>query len=113
MLVAISASGPKLNSPVDQRFGRCAYFVLFDEATGEGSVFTNCSRTESHGAGIRAAQSIIDRGVKVVLTGRVGPKAQQALEAGKIDIVTGADGTVEEALEEYRRSSPRSFGSDK
>jgi len=31
--VAVSASAPSLDAPVDPRFGRCAYFVIVDPDT--------------------------------------------------------------------------------
>lgn len=55
------------------------------------------------GAGIQAAQNVASRGVKVLVTGNVGPNAFQALSATGIKIVTGAFGTVKEVIEKYKR----------
>ena len=33
MKVAISSAGKDLTSPIDPRFGRCAYFVIVDTET--------------------------------------------------------------------------------
>jgi predicted Fe-Mo cluster-binding NifX family protein len=56
----------------------------------------------SSGAGIQAAQTIADKGVGVVITGQVGPNAIQTLGAANISIVTGASGTVSDAIEQYK-----------
>lgn len=35
MKIAISASGNKLESTIDERFGRCPYFIIVENATEE------------------------------------------------------------------------------
>ncbi|KAF5423169.1 MAG: putative Fe-Mo cluster-binding protein, NifX family [Candidatus Methanocomedens sp.] len=56
----------------------------------------------SSGAGIQAAQTVVDKGAGVVITGQVGPNAIQTLGATNISIVTGASGTVRDAIEQYK-----------
>jgi predicted Fe-Mo cluster-binding NifX family protein len=58
----------------------------------------------SQGAGIQAAELMARKGVGVVLTGYVGPKASQALAAVGIKIGQNLEQlTVREAVEKYRR----------
>ena len=102
MKIAVSSSGPELDASVDPRFGRCRYFVLTDPATTEWETLENENATSGGGAGIRTAQLIIDRGVGVVITGNCGPNAYQTLSAAGVELVTGASGRVQDALEAYR-----------
>jgi len=62
----------------------------------------NPSIGASSGAGIQAAQTVADKGASVVITGQVGPNAIQTLGATNISIVTGASGTVSDAIEQYK-----------
>ena len=59
----------------------------------------------AQGAGIQAAKTIIDLGVKTLITGHIGPKAFAALQAGGVAIYPVAGGTVAETLEEFRMGS--------
>jgi len=100
--VAVSATGPSLDASVDPRFGRCSYFVIVDTETMQYETLPNPAQYAGGGAGIQAAQTIASKGVQAVLTGNVGPNAYQALIAAGIQIVTGAYGTVREAVMKFK-----------
>jgi predicted Fe-Mo cluster-binding NifX family protein len=102
MKVAVSASSPSLESPVDPRFGRCAYFVVVDPDTMLFETVDNTNALSSQGAGIGTAQTVAQLGATVVLTGNCGPNAFQALEAVGIEVVTGVSGSVREAVEGFK-----------
>ena len=101
-MVAVSAAGTGLDAVVDPRFGRCPYFVIVDTETLQYEAVPNTSQNAPSGAGIQAAQTIVSKGVKVVLTGNVGPNAYQALSAAGIQTITGATGTIKEAVTKYK-----------
>ena len=63
------------------------------------------------GAGIQAAQTIANKGVKVLITGNVGPNAFQTLAAAGIKIFVCAFGTIREAIERYKRGELMQVGS--
>jgi predicted Fe-Mo cluster-binding NifX family protein len=102
MKMCITSTGATLDASVDPRFGRCQYFVIVDPETMEFEAIPNYSIGASSGAGIQAAQTVADKGVGVVITGNVGPNATQTLGAANIKIVTGASGTVRDAIEQYK-----------
>jgi predicted Fe-Mo cluster-binding NifX family protein len=62
----------------------------------------NVSQSAPSGAGIQAAQIVANKGAQVVLTGNMGPNAFQALSSLGIRVVTGAFGTVGEAVENFK-----------
>lgn len=101
MKIAVSATGPSLDSPMDERFGRCTCFVIAESAGVEIDPVSNPCATQGHGAGIQAARLIAEKGVNVVLTGRCGPNACDTLEAAGVSVVTGCGGTVREVLERF------------
>jgi predicted Fe-Mo cluster-binding NifX family protein len=101
-MVAVSAAGAGLDAMVDPRFGRCPYFVIVDTETMQYEAVPNTSLNAPSGAGIHAAQTIVSKGVKAVLTGSIGPNAYQALSAAGIQTITGATGTIKEAVTKYK-----------
>jgi predicted Fe-Mo cluster-binding NifX family protein len=103
MKICVSAASNRMDSPIDPRFGRCPYFVIVDSENMQFEVIQNMASGATGGAGIQAAQTIAGKGVKVLITGNVGPNAFQALSAAGIKIVTGASGTVREVVERYKR----------
>ncbi len=104
MKLAVTASGQEKVSEVDVRFGRAPYFVVADTKTGAMTVVNNLdSQNLAQGAGIQAAQKMIDHGVEALITGHCGPKAFRALSAAGVSVYSGAEGTVAETLEKYAR----------
>ncbi len=97
MKVLITAYGNDISSPIDPRFGRCRFFIVWDSATGDFAAFDNKNASGS-GAGISSAQFAIDHGVQTVITGEVGPHAQQVLESADIAVHITRAPTVSEAL---------------
>jgi predicted Fe-Mo cluster-binding NifX family protein len=100
--IAVSATSESLDSQIDPRFGRCPYFVIVDSETMKFEAVPNTASGAMSGAGIQAAQIVAGRGVKVVVTGNVGPNAFQALSSTGINIITGVFGTVREAVEKFK-----------
>lgn len=110
MKICISATEGSLDSQIDPRFGRCPYFVIVDPENMQFEAVPNMAAGASGGAGIQAAQTIAGKGVKVIITGNVGPNAFQALSAAGIRIITGAFGTVREAVEKYKKGELKETG---
>ena len=102
--IAVSCDGPGLDDPVESRFGRAAGFMIVDPETLEFEYLDNgASQAMARGAGIQAAENVARSGAKVVLTGYVGPKAFQTLQAAGVRIGQNMENlTVREAVERYK-----------
>lgn len=106
MKIAVTSLGESLESPVDQRFGRARFFVLYDLDTGEWSAHDNKQNLQAaQGAGIQAAQHVVDLGAEAVITGHCGPKAFTTLSAADITVYQEASGSVQDALDACRAGS--------
>ncbi|MFH1146824.1 MAG: NifB/NifX family molybdenum-iron cluster-binding protein [Pseudomonadota bacterium] len=107
MKIAISAKGPELDSRIDPRFGRAAYFIIVNPETMEFKAINNSQNADAmQGAGIQAAQTVIHEDADVVITGYCGPKAFMALRAASVKVATseGESETVRSAIEEFKKN---------
>ena len=102
MRICVTATAGNLNAQVDPRFGRCQYFVFVDSDTMAFEAMANEAIAAPGGAGIQAAQTVVNKGVDVLVSGNVGPNAFQVLSTAGVKIATGAYGTVQEAVEMYK-----------
>jgi predicted Fe-Mo cluster-binding NifX family protein len=103
MKVAVSATGPSLDSPIDPRFGRCQYLLIVDSESLDFEAVENPAVMAPGGAGIQAAELAAGQGVEAVLTGNCGPNAFQVLSAAGIPVFVGASGSVRDVVEAYRK----------
>jgi len=101
MKVAVSSSGKDLDSQVDPRFGRCAYFIIVETEGMSFDAFDNENLALGGGAGIQSAQFVASKGAKAVITGNCGPNAVQTLSVSQVEVFVGHSGTVREVVEKY------------
>jgi predicted Fe-Mo cluster-binding NifX family protein len=102
MKVAVSSRGQDLNSPIDPRFGRCAYFLVVETDDMSFKVFDNQSAALGGGAGIQSAQFVVSKGARAVITGSCGPNAVKAFSAAGTDVYLGNSGTVQDAVQKLK-----------
>jgi predicted Fe-Mo cluster-binding NifX family protein len=102
MKICVTATAGDLNAQIDPRFGRSQYFVIVDSDTMTFEALPNEAMNAPGGAGIQAAQAMVNKGVDAVISGNLGPNAFQVLSTAGVKIATGAYGTVKEAVEMYK-----------
>lgn len=103
MTIAVTSTGNTLESIASQKFGRCQYFIIIDPDTMKFEAVLNPGEQMQGGAGPKAAELIIKKGVKVLLTGHVGDKAEETLKRGKIKIIDELTGNekVKDVIDNY------------
>ena len=103
MKIAISAEGPTLEDDVDPRFGRAAGFIIYDTSTKSVTYIENgAGQTAAQGAGLIAVEAVTNAGATVALSGYIGPKAFDALQAVGIGTVQDVDNrTVGEVVRAF------------
>lgn len=102
MKIAVTANGWDLDSQSSPIFGRCATFVLVDTDTMTFKALANPSAGARGGAGIQAAQYILQQGAEAILSGNVGPNALGVLQAGNVPVYLIQGGTVRQVVEAFK-----------
>ena len=98
MKILFSSTGKNWEDNVDERFGRAKGFVLFDEDTNQIKWLSNDENVNAgHGAGIQAAQLVLNTGADILITGRIGPKAQEVLRKTNIKIYKAVNISIKQA----------------
>lgn len=101
MKIVIPANGECIESGVCQSFGRAPYFMVYNVETKQVIYLENIAANSQGGAGIKAAQSIVDNNVNILITPRCGENAAKVLKAAGIQIFKTINDSIGDNIEAY------------
>jgi predicted Fe-Mo cluster-binding NifX family protein len=101
MKIAIPVDEKTLESNVCASFGRTPYFLIYDIETKESVFIDNSAAASTGGAGIKAAQTIVDNKVNALLTPRCGQNAADVIKSADIKIFKTASASVKDNIAAY------------
>ncbi len=101
MKIAMPTDKKDLGANVCVSFGRAPYFLIYDTDTKESSFLDNTAAASASGAGIKAAQIIVDSGAKALLTPRCGQNAAEVISGADIKIYKTVHTTIKESLDAF------------
>ena len=104
MKVCISSTGITLDSNVDPRFGRCAFFIIYNTDSDTFEYYENESRNTMGGAGIQAAQKALENKVDAVISGNIGPNSFKVFNTSAIKIYTGVSGSIRDVIAQLKNN---------
>ena len=84
MRIALTANGTGLDAPISPIFGRCSTYIFMDTETMQHEAIANPAVSAGGGAGVQAAQFVVNQGAQTVLTGNLGPNAFGVLQAAGV-----------------------------
>ena len=84
MKVAIPVDDTKKNVCIT--FGRAPFFLFQDMETGKSEMLTNPGAAAQGGAGLKAAQFVVDNGADALITVRCGENAAKVFQAAGMKI---------------------------
>lgn len=87
MKVAITSTGNKEDSTIDQRFGRCAYLVIYDTVSKSVEYIPNPGKDAEEDAGPVCVQLAASRDVTKIISGEFGIKIKALLDSMKVQMI--------------------------
>lgn len=104
MKIGISSTGRDASSLADPRFGRCGVFAIYDTGDNSYRFIDNKAQSAGGGAGIAAAQQLIDEDAEVILTGNMGPNAYNVTVNAGIKVYRIGNVTLEKAVQLFKEA---------
>ena len=80
MKIAIASAEKDINSKIDERFGRCNFFYIYDTDTKKGVFFENPYKEGNQGVGTKIVEFLASHTVKEIFAVEVGEKAKNMLD---------------------------------
>lgn len=102
MIIAMPVEGKSMDSKISDNFGRTEFYLLYDDKTDEATFLENTAAKSQSGAGIEAAQILVDNNIDVLITPRCGKNAADVLKSGNIEIYKSNTNSVKENLEDLK-----------
>lgn len=104
MKTVITSSENNVSAMFDKRFGRAAWFCLFDNENNKVEFIENENFNANNGAGTKAAESMVEMEVNKIISGDFGPKAKDLLDKFNIQMVIlqEDDLTIEDIIQKLK-----------
>lgn len=84
MKILMPVSEGSFEGKIYQSFGRAPYFLIYDTKTKENNFIENHAANSQGGAGIKAAQTVVDQGVEALIVPQCGQNAANVIRAANI-----------------------------
>lgn len=98
MKIAIPATANNIDSEVCPSFGRTEFFLIYNTNDQANFFLDNSAATSQGGAGIKAAQILVDEHVDVLITPRCGENAASVLLEANIAIYKAAGNNLKDNI---------------
>ncbi len=104
MIIALPVDENKLESTICISFGRTPYFLIYDTETDTHTFIENLAAESQGGAGIKAAQTIVDQKIGALITPRCGENAAEVcIEAG-VKLYRSEGKSIVENIDAFKNS---------
>ncbi|MBN2046528.1 MAG: NifB/NifX family molybdenum-iron cluster-binding protein [Anaerolineaceae bacterium] len=110
MNIAIPIKESSTNAEMNPRFGRAEWFCVIDTQTGARKTVGSTANQSNHGAGVQTAQLMIENQVRLVISSKFGPSAENILKAAEVQMLIyphSTDATIDAVLDWYESQKER------
>ena len=82
-------------------FGRAPFFMLYDTETEAVEYKDNPGANAQGGAGLKAAQAVVDSGAEILITIRCGENAAEVFNAAGVEIYKASGENAKENIRKF------------
>ncbi|HKL57695.1 MAG TPA: NifB/NifX family molybdenum-iron cluster-binding protein [Sphaerochaeta sp.] len=104
MIIAIPSDKDSLDSAVCVSFGRSPLYCLYNTETEQSTFLVNSAADSPGGAGIKAAQLLVDNKVDILITVRCGENAAQVLQPANVQLFKALNLSVADNIAAHKQS---------
>jgi Uncharacterized conserved protein len=99
MKIAIPVNDKSMEANVCDSFGRTPYYLIYDTESKESVFLDNSAVASQGGAGIKAAQTVVDNKVNALLTPRCGENAAEVIKAANIQLYKTINDSIKDNID--------------
>jgi predicted Fe-Mo cluster-binding NifX family protein len=105
MKTIITSAGNEVTAQFDKRFGRAAWFCLYDGSSHTIEFLENENLNANNGAGTKTAEKMVGLKIAKIISGDFGPKAKELLDKFNIQMVIIQDDnlTIRDIIERLKK----------
>lgn len=99
MIIAIPAEEKSLDSVICVSFGRSPSYCIYDTEKQTSKFIDNTAAARSGGAGVEAAQNLVDLKIDTLVTFRLGDHAAKVLNGAKITVLKAVNLSIADNID--------------
>lgn len=101
MKILIPTNSEKSEEGICPSFGRAPYFMIWNTESGQGEYKKNPGAESTSGAGIKAAQTVVDIIPDVVIAPRMGKNSADVITAKSMKIYKSISENINETINNF------------
>ncbi|MGD1819472.1 MAG: NifB/NifX family molybdenum-iron cluster-binding protein [Pleomorphochaeta sp.] len=100
MKIAIATVEKDLSKNINQTFGRAPYFAIYNSEDNSVEFLDNEAINAPGGAGIKASQFLVDKGIDAIIGFRLGENALKVLRGADVELfAANSDKSIKENID--------------
>ncbi len=101
MKIVIPVNNDSKNPDIAPQLGRAPLYMVYDAESKTSNIIANPAKDSPSGAGVKAAQTMVDTGAKVLLTIRCGDRAYDVLNGAGVKVMEAFEGSAMDNINAY------------
>ncbi len=102
MKIVIPVDDRSLDSRIANTFGRAPFYLVYETEAEKSTFIDNSAAKSQGGAGIKAAQIVVDTGTKVLIAPQCGENAAKVIKAANIEIYKNETDSILDTIKAFQ-----------